>query len=491
MKNNQFFYLRFLLIVIMAISVSAPVNGQISKRLGGLAKGTASATTKSNSSNNSSASTAESNNSAGKTLYVCAQNGSNRNSGEKEKPIKDLQKAINVSENGDKILVSQGNYLGTLDQGFIEIKDKYISIYGGYSDDFSERDPIKYVTSIRPPAGIAGNCNNKGTLHMYISGNPQGTVVIDGLVIDRGLINKYCAPNPNNAVTSTPNDQFETGRIINPGESPGVPMVGEFTIQEPLMRGDIEGNLIVRNCVFANGGNYAIMMNLKRGHFDIYNNIFVANRFAACQVRGNSVRQDECTIDFHNNTVLFTWCRTKEMDDMGLGFRFMPGIHAKVYNNIFGGSNLSAVERTYFDSNKSIEEKRITSAMNNYFFMNKSDLLLPSGGGKWLMVPAERFEDAEQLDEYEGNKQLPKEESAFVEAINKDYLEGFATISISNTSNFDPNSAANFVNKALGLNMQGSETIRPSMYANRYPYDDLFKLWGKVKGYGAQIPVNE
>jgi hypothetical protein len=38
----------------------------------------------------------------------------------------------------------------------------------------------------------------------------------------------------------------------------------------------------------------------------------------------------------------------------------------------------------------------------------------------------------------------------------------------------------------LGMNMQGTETIRVSMYGNRYPFDKVFDLFGAVKGYGAQ-----
>jgi hypothetical protein len=88
--------------------------------------------------------------SSGKTYYVNASNGSNRNDGTSPATaIKDLQKAINIADEGSVICVAEGNYLGTLDQGFIELK-KYMSIVGGYSNDFTERNPVKYKTWIRP-----------------------------------------------------------------------------------------------------------------------------------------------------------------------------------------------------------------------------------------------------------------------------------------------------------------------------------------------------
>ena len=76
-----------------------------------------------------------------KTMYVSVKNGSNRNDGSQSSPIKDLQKAIDLAPEGAVILVSEGNYLGYLDQGWVKVT-KYVSIIGGYSEDFSERDPI-------------------------------------------------------------------------------------------------------------------------------------------------------------------------------------------------------------------------------------------------------------------------------------------------------------------------------------------------------------
>ncbi len=426
----------------------------------------------------------------GKTFYV-SLSGSNRNSGEKSAPIKDLQKAIDLAQNGDVILVSEGNYLGKLNQGFIEITNKYISIIGGYNADFSERNPAKYLTTIRPTHENSGTCSTRGTIHMDVKGNANGQVVVDGFVLERGLMNHYCKPLPNEGATSTPSDKFETGRIITPDVqlSPRLLMPTGFTASEPLFRGRLEGHLTIKNCVFANCGNYGIMIAVSpTGTVDITNNLFVCNLYAACQVTGNPVKQEYCHVNFSYNTVLFSWCRTKQMTDMGYGFRYMTGINSMVKNNIFGCSNLSALDRGYVSSDKNHEATRVTSAVNNMFFMNGADITLPSGGGLWLKVAAEQFEDVEQLKEYEGNKQLPQSETKFINAINQEYLKGFASITISNKSNHNPNSAANQFNKAFGLNQQGSETTRVSMFGNRYPYNDIFKLWGAVQGYGAQMP---
>ena len=51
-----------------------------------------------------------------KTIYVSADNGSNRNDGSQSSPLKDLQKAIDEAPEGALICLAEGNYLGYLDQ---------------------------------------------------------------------------------------------------------------------------------------------------------------------------------------------------------------------------------------------------------------------------------------------------------------------------------------------------------------------------------------
>ncbi len=77
------------------------------------------------------------------TLYVSVEKGHTRNNGTKDKPFKDLQKAVDAAQDGAVIYVAQGNYQGKLDAGYITI-NKYISLVGGFNDDFSKRDPIRF-----------------------------------------------------------------------------------------------------------------------------------------------------------------------------------------------------------------------------------------------------------------------------------------------------------------------------------------------------------
>ena len=83
---------------------------------------------------------------------------------------------------------------------------------------------------------------------------------------------------------------------------------------------------------------------------------------------------------------------------------------------------------------------------------------------------------------------MPEGNDAFINAIDKAYLEGFMSLSMIQSQSYNPNSAANQVNRIFGLNQQGTEIVRPSMYCNKYPWEKAKDLFGKVPGYGAQMP---
>jgi len=441
----------------------------------------------------------------GKTYYVSATTGSARADGlTATTAMKDLQKAINAAEDNDVILVAEGNYLGNMDRGYIECgrfgnssqeadRGKFISIYGGYSPDFSERDVIKHITKLQPTEQkFIAPLFNMNARRPYGYNGPEGNVVIDGLVFDFGENNIYCVANVNDEITGTPNEGVLTGRFVEPDAAPNCPKVGYANGDEYALHLDVEGNVRVSNCIFVNCRDYGIAGLMGKGHIEISNNIFISCRFAACQIRG-SVRDADIplvSLEFHHNTVLFTWTRTKVFDDMGQGFRFMNGIRTiDVHNNIFGCNSNCAVERVYYETTQAMEQAKISNLYDNYFFANRRDLEIASAGAASISVPAARIEEAEQIGpKYEGNMEMPEGNDAFINAIDQPYLEGFLTLKIMSSQSYNANSAANQVNRMFGLNQQGTEIVRPSMYCNKYPWEKAKDLFGKVPNYGAQMP---
>ena len=439
----------------------------------------------------------------GNTFYVSATTGSARADGlSPDKAMKDLQKAIDTAQDNDVILVAEGNYLGNMDRGYIESgrfgnatheMGKFIEIYGGYSTDFSERDIMKHVTKLQPTSQkFTAPLMNINARRPYGYNGPEGSLVIDGLVFDLGENNLYCAADVKNEITGTPNEGVLTGRFVEPDASPNCPKVGFANGDEYGLHMDVEGNVRISNCIFVNCRDYGIQALMGKGHIEICNNIFIACRYAACQVKGN-VRDADIplvSLDFHHNTVLFTWTRTKAFEDMGQGFRFMNGIRTiDVHNNIFGCNSNCAVERVYYESNKAMEQAKVSNLYDNYFFANKRDLEIAAQGAASISVPAARIEEAEQIGpKYEGNVEMPEGNDAFLSAIDQSYLEGFLSLKIMSSQSYNANSAANQVNRLFGLNQQGSEIVRPSMYCNKYPWEKAKDLFGKVEGYGAQMP---
>ena len=489
-------------VTAIAVCLAATTMGA-NAQIGGALRNAANAVT--NSGNNSSSNTTaqpatqpapQATANTGTVYYVCFTNGAGSRTadGSKEKPYKDLQAAIDAAPTGSKILISEGNYLGRMEQGYIQIKDKYLTLEGGWNAGFTERNFVKYRTMIQPGEAQIGTSGSYSMLNIDYKFNApgvslQGLMVIDGIIFDGGEITPYFRPIPEDARTGTP-PGCETGQTIEPGASMQSLELRPFSISDRRgIHGYFQGILIIRNCVFANCYNFGVQLENHGGAWEIYNNLFVSNRMAGIEVRGHgSIPEDKTSLKFYNNTVLFTWTRTKLMEDMGYGFRYMTRMNYDVYDNIFGCNYYGALDRTRFDSDLKRDKIRVTNAFNNLFFANTmGDICLPSGGGLWNFQFAKNFEEVEQLEKYEGNREVNQSEAqSLANALNTPYLQGFLTLTKTEKSQFDENSAMNTYRAAHGMNMRGTETVRVSMWGNRYPIADINKLWGVIAGKGAQ-----
>ncbi len=437
----------------------------------------------------SSSATSSSASNSGVVYYVSAAGNARANGLSPEAPMKDLQKALNKikenKEDGAIVKVAEGNYLGYMNAGYIEISN-FITLEGGYSADFKQRDPLKYITRIEPTHEQDGTNGHKGLITLaamddVMATQPKGTLIIDGLMLNLGLQNAYKPNDPSDPRNGCPSKNFETGRM----EDATPPQ-----IQHQIIKGDaaVCGNVIIRNCLIANSTYFGIQFNSRRGEIEIYNCVIISNRYGGVRIDGYDKKGEGTHINFHHNTVAFSWCRDKAMEDMGYGYEFMNRCNADLHHNIFLCNNYSAIARTRIDSEKALEAKKKTNVTNNIFFMNAADIQLPSkGGGKWTNVKVANFEDLDEttFPEIDGNIEL-KSGDSFIDSIDPDYLQGFASLKVVSSSSFDPNSAANLYRQAHGMNMQGSETIRVSMYGNRYNFDKALKFFGAKEGFGAQ-----
>lgn len=482
MKRKTLFTISMLAlssVVLAQFSLSGAINA---------AKNAASKTASNSTVKSSSTSTSN----GASVIYYVSTSGSGRADGlSASTPQKEIQKVINIikdkNQNGAVIRVAEGNYLGYLDQGYLEISN-WITLEGGWNSDFTVRDPIKYQTKIEPTQDQLGTNGSKGVIHFSglddINYRVGGTVKIDGFMINLGYENNYKPNDPTDSRNGCPSKAFETGRLLDdPAKQPQHQIV--------WCDGAIAGNVIICNCLIANSPYFGIQINSRCGEIEVYNCVIISNRMSGVRIDGWDKDGYRSHVNFHHNTVCFSWCRDKYMEDMGYGYECMNKVSCDIHHNIFACNNYAAIARTRALSgpDKVIEAKKVTNVFDNCFFMNAADLQLPSaGGGKWTNVACKNFEDVDEkiLPKYEGNQELQKGDT-FVNALDPDYLEAFSTLQIVTSSSFDPNSAANQYRQAHGMNMQGTETVRPTMYCNRYKYDYAIKLFGAKQGYGAQL----
>lgn len=416
------------------------------------------------------------------TYYVSKSTGSNRNDGSKDAPFKNIQKAIDAVPEGATIYVAEGNYFGTLDKGNIPVT-KCVKIYGGYNTDFSKRDVLKYRTMVQPNATSNGTASGLGTM-IIKTNNAKEEIVIDGLLFDRGNSISYNARGegkPEGVDCPMMNPIGTSGKGgANLDEQVLTTETREIYFDNPTFK-----QITIRNCAFVNAPNYGIGGQF-RGKALIDNNIFINNRMIACDIWGGDANIN-MEVEFCNNTVLFTWSRLKDMGDMGYAFRYNNRTDSYVHHNIFGCSVFAALDRGRTDTPKDREAMKVTTSEHNMFFLNKrGDLALP-GGGMFMMVNCEDFEEVEQLKEIDGCVRL-NDPSVLKGKINEAYLNGFINVSYKESLSSNPNSPENQFRQAMGMNQTGTMTSSATMFANRYPFEDALKMFGAIKDFGAQLP---
>ncbi len=300
--------------------------------------------------------------------YVSKEKGDNQNAGTREAPFKNFETSLKKAAAGDRIHVSQGNYTGLRDKGYLEAPQP-VELLGGYSPDFSVRDPLKYPSTMIPTreSGESGRKPIFSILNV-----PAGKVfILDGFILDRGEQNAY---SPKESVIPGLG-----GRLLKPTEKPAE---GPSTVDEPLLcftnkvNANIQGELIIRNCVFLNG-HFAIQGGFKTGTVKILNNVFVANAMAAIEIFGLGGKkgpkgpvEKDGHVEIAYNTILFTWSRLKDFGDMGYGVRVMTQLSYDIHHNIIGGNIFTGIEHTRGNLNEWVKID------HNILFLNKQAPLL-------------------------------------------------------------------------------------------------------------------
>ncbi|MBX3729854.1 MAG: right-handed parallel beta-helix repeat-containing protein [Candidatus Sumerlaeia bacterium] len=401
----------------------------------------------------------------GRAWFVNGETGNNGNEGTQAAPLKNIDRAIRNAAAGDTILVAGGVYMGTFGSGKLEI-DKPLSLYGGFASDFSARDFLAHPTFFQPDNASAAKTRDAlVTITKSIDG-----IVIDGFVFDMGRRNSY------SSAKGQP-EGVETGMLLLPPAKDGNDAP---TVEKPILSipsATQGGDMTVRNCVFANGANFGIQAGVRSGTLRILNNVFVANRMAAIEVYGTAA-QEPGNVEIAHNTILFTWSRLEDFQDMGYGIRLMTKMRYDIHDNIIGGNILGGVEHRRFNKDEWIKLD------NNIFFVNKTaDFAYSPGSNELFNLAAAELSDV-PLASVRGNvTEIPASLP-----VDKAYLEGYLGARYSEQTSLDRDSPANQWRSALGMNLVGSIQTQVTMFANRYPVANALAMFGAVPGKGAQKP---
>ena len=428
-------------------------------------------------------------------IYVSLETGKNKNPGTKEAPLKNLWKALEQAQTGDTIHVAGAAkpYPGKATSKGTFRMERPVSIIGGYSPDFSARAPLKHRTLLQAANDTYTRGNNLGVLHLEFDKTPAAPkgvkMKIDGLIFDEGFANSY------HAVKGKP-EGFDTGmwlegpakNIADKQVSPNRYMIYSATASR------VEGELEIENCAFVNCGNIAVNINWFKGKVKIENCVFCNNRMIGASVacsaavpmdgpsRPRAGWKPEVEWEFEKNTVLYTWSRLNDLADMGFGVRVNTGVKAEIEDNIIGLNVL-----TGFDNTKGVAATKKIKLDGNVFFLNRESDVQMTASPSVVKVRVEEFEDLEGVDgieEIEGNVDL-KDPSVFKGRLDPKFLNAFLTMKYSEKTKLD-DGKCNALRSVLGLPQQGTITTKCDMFCNRYPLEEALKLFGAMKGKGAQ-----
>jgi len=268
----------------------------------------------------------------------------------KEKPARDMGNIIRRLLPGDTVHIAEGVYLGRGKNG-ADVIPVPVSIIGGYSVDFSSRDPWGAHKTIL--TGDVTSKNYKVSPRLQIdlkkyAYHPSGGVatppiVIDGLIIDQGPQNRYKNGEKTCLVRKA---NPKTGE--NPTPDRGALVIGVSKTKDYKGTWDIT----VKNCVIMNSaptqGALAVS-GYKGSVIRIENNLVINNTgtgiLAGSLWHGTEEAQAP-KFTIVNNTVLFTEKYDAYVQSFsGNSFKCDSAVVATLEHNVFGFADRNGIQK--------------------------------------------------------------------------------------------------------------------------------------------------
>jgi len=465
MKNSVFLIAAFLILSSVNFQINAQFDKfkkSVDKSVSGLSKTVkAAGDTKTSSVPITTSEKGESNSTSsiigsGSNYYI-RPDGRGKDA-TKEAPAKDIAAIAMQLKAGDVVHIAAGTYTSKADQSS-DVFIVPISIIGGYSPDFSKRDPWgQYKTVFSGTNDISKGLTTERIGILTDKGYKDwtGEIVIDGIIIDNGARNYYSdakeefirrKASPEKGMNPTPN-------------TPGIKIrTGSGT------------RVIVRNCIITNTAPTQGALDVqvgKNGSANIENNLIVNNTGEGIMCKSNHHGPTgQPSYLLKNNTILFSWKHDAVASFGGNSIMFDNALSIVAENNVLGFADFGGVNN--------VKQCKYVTLKNNLFVGHKKYDYQEFGTGLKL----DELEDYANYVTRESGNNYSEEIKL---NINKEWAEKyFGRVEISraevDAAAKVSNSGTNQLRAMFGLPLQASSVSKDAeVWLHRIKLDDAIKL---------------
>lgn len=273
----------------------------------------------------------------------------------KEAPAKDIAAIAMQLKAGDVVHVAAGVYTSKADQSS-DVFSVPISIIGGYSPDFSQRDPWgQYKTVFSGTNDISKGLTTERIGILTDKGYKDwtGTIVIDGIIVDNGARNYYADATTEDFIRRKASPE----KGMNP--TPNTPGI--------KIRTGSGTKVVVKNCLITNTAPTQGALDVqvgKDGAALIENNLIVNNTGEGIMCKSNHHgATGHPSYTLKNNTILFSWKHDAIASFGGNSIMFDNSLTLVAENNVFGFSDFGGVNN--------VKQCKTVTLKNNLFVGHK------------------------------------------------------------------------------------------------------------------------
>jgi len=280
-----------------------------------------------------------------------------------EKPAKDLGNIISRLEAGDVICIAQGSYTGRGDNGVDDINIP-VSVIGGFSADFTKRDPwgahktiftgLHNSKNFATQTRLSIDSTKTATRLAEARGEPtKHTIIVDGLIFDNGPRNYYKDATESLIVrkgtpTNTPTP--ESGALsISTGVNSTV-----------IVKNNVATNFAPTEGVFSFFGG-------KGAKVTVENNLAINNTGSGFRLGTSFTGTDVPTYKFKNNISVFNEKHTAFGTFGGSGIMLESSTSVEITNSVFAYNDNFGVDNTKRSKNLVFNENIIAKNANADF----------------------------------------------------------------------------------------------------------------------------